>query len=244
MQAPARLGWLLGRSSVASLRESRGRHATMRRMTLPLFTPPSAPVSLGANATLLCDFALPMADDLLQALHEIAAAAPFRHMLTPGNRRMSAAMTNCGAFGWVSDRRGYRYVATDPDSGLAWPSMPATFLELARTAAAAAGFDGFEPDACLMNRYASDARLSLHQDRDELPLDQPIVSVSLGLTADFLWGGAMRNARVRRVPVHHGDVVVWGGEDRLRFHGVEAPGAGQHPAAGAVRYNLSFRRAF
>ncbi|MBX9607235.1 MAG: DNA oxidative demethylase AlkB [Gammaproteobacteria bacterium] len=212
-------------------------------MTLPLFPSTPTPVPLSADAALLCGFALPVADALLEALHGVAAAAPFRHMLTPGNRRMSAAMTNCGALGWVSDRRGYRYVATDPDSGLAWPAMPATFLELARAAAAAAGFDDFQPDACLMNRYKGDARLSLHQDRDELPLDQPIVSVSLGLTADFLWGGAVRNARVRRVPVNHGDVVVWGGDDRLRFHGVEAPGAGQHPAAGAVRYNLSFRRA-
>lgn len=212
--------------------------------TLPLFDATTAPVPLGPHAALLSGFALPVADQLLQTLHAVAAAAPFRHMLTPGNRRMSAAMTNCGALGWVSDRRGYRYVATDPDSGLPWPAMPAVFLHVARTAAAAAGFHDFEPDACLMNRYAADARLSLHQDRDELPLEQPIVSVSLGLTADFLWGGAARNARVQRVPVSHGDVVVWGGEDRLRFHGVEAPVGGQHPAAGAVRYNLSFRRAF
>lgn len=213
-------------------------------MTLSLFDAPTAPLDLGTDARLLPGFALRQADALLDALHAIAAAAPFRHMLTPGNRRMSAAMTNCGAAGWVSDRRGYRYSALDPESGLPWPAMPECFQRLARAAAAAAGFPDFEPDACLVNRYEGDARLSLHQDRDELPLAQPIVSVSLGQTATFLWGGLARNARVQRVPVCHGDVVVWGGDDRLRFHGVDAPVPGAHPATGALRYNLSFRRAF
>lgn len=209
--------------------------AESRPMTLPLFQWPGACPDLGIHARLLPGFALPVAEALLCALVDLNAAAPFRHMTTPGNRRMSAAMTNCGAAGWVSDRRGCRYSALDPESGLPWPPMPECFGRLAREAAAAAGFADFAPDACLMNRYEGDARLSLHQDRDELPLAQPIVSVSLGQTATFLWGGLTRNARVQRVPVCHGDVVVWGGEDRLRFHGVDAPLPGTHPATGALR---------
>jgi alkylated DNA repair protein (DNA oxidative demethylase) len=170
-------------------------------------------------------------------------AAPFRQLETPGGYRMSVAMTDCGPLGWVSDRRGYRYLSVDPQTGRAWPPMPEAFLRLATDAAARAGFPGFHPDACLINRYVPGARLTLHQDKDEQDLGQPIVSVSLGLPATFLWGGGTRSERPRRVPLEHGDVVVWGGPDRLRFHGVLALAEGEHPLLGPERINLTFRKA-
>ena len=197
-------------------------------------------ISLGPGAVLLRGFA---PDDLPGAVEQLAAAAPFRHMVTPGGFRMSVAMTNCGALGWVSDRKGYRYSAIDPESGLAWPSMPAAFLRLASEAAAAAGFADFVPDACLVNRYALGAKMSPHQDKDELDFEQPIVSVSLGLTAVFLFGGLERRDAMNRVRLEHGDVVVWGGPSRLFYHGVMPLKDGLHPLLGACRINLTFRRA-
>lgn len=197
-------------------------------------------ISLGPGAVLLRGFA---PDDLPGAVEQLAAAAPFRHMVTPGGFRMSAAMTNCGALGWVSDRKGYRYSGIDPESGLAWPSMPATFLRLASEAAAAAGFADFVPDACLVNRYAVGAKMSPHQDKDELDFEQPIVSVSLGLPAVFQFGGLERRDAMERVGLEHGDVVVWGGPSRLFYHGVMPLKDGLHPRLGACRINLTFRRA-
>ncbi len=164
-------------------------------------------------------------------------------MVTPGGWEMSVAMTNCGDVGWVTDRAGYRYDAVDPATGLPWPAMPRMFADLAAEAAGVAGFNGFRADACLVNRYAPGARLSLHQDRNERDFDQPIVSVSLGLPAVFLWGGRTRADGVRRIPLLHGDVVVWGGPDRLTFHGVHTLAEGEHALTGACRFNLTFRRA-
>jgi alkylated DNA repair protein (DNA oxidative demethylase) len=152
-------------------------------------------------------------------------------------------MTNCGQVGWVTDRTGYRYDAIDPATSRPWPEMPQIFADLAIEAAEAAGFSGFHPDSCLVNRYAPGARLSLHQDRNEHNFCHPIVSVSLGLPAIFLWGGETRADRVRRIPLFHGDVVVWGGPDRLTFHGVHSLAAGEHPLTGPYRFNLTFRRA-
>jgi alkylated DNA repair protein (DNA oxidative demethylase) len=197
---------------------------------------------LAPGAWLLRRFALGKAGEVLGAIEEIEAAAPFRHWVTPGGFRMSVAMTNCGSLGWVSDRRGYRYDARDPASGRPWPAMPPIFLELARTAALAGGFV-FEPDACLLNRYGPGARMSLHQDKDERDLSAPIVSVSLGLPATFLLGGAARGDPQIRVPLQHGDVVVWGGPARLRYHGIRALNDGLHEALGRQRLNLTFRRA-
>lgn len=210
-----------------------------------LFPPTDEPARqpLGPRSLLLRGFALPFEDALLEAIEAIESAAPFRHMVTPGGYAMSAAQTNCGALGWTSDRRGYRYVANDPDSGRAWPPLPDVFLRLAHEAAAEAGFDGFSPDACLVNRYVPGAKLSLHQDRDERDFDAPIVSVSLGLPATFLFGGAKRGDRPLRVPLAHGDVVCWGGVDRLRFHGVAELKPGSHPRLGEQRINLTFRKA-
>ena len=197
---------------------------------------------LDDGAVVLRGFATARNDALKDEIARVSAAAPFRHLVTPGGLRMSVAMTNCGALGWVSDRRGYRYDPVDPESGLRWPALPDAMRALARDAAARAGYAGFAPDACLVNRYAAGARLSLHQDRDEKDLRAPIVSVSLGLPAVFLWGGDERGDRTRPVPLHHGDVVVWGGASRLRFHGVRPLKDGEHPFAGAHRINITFRK--
>lgn len=198
---------------------------------------------MAPGAVLLRGKALPFDDALLAALAAITAQAPFRHMMTPGGLRMSVAMTNCGAAGWVSDRRGYRYTATDPETGRPWPAMPAPFQHLATEAAAEAGYPGFTPDVCLINRYEPGARLSLHQDRDERDFTQPIVSVSLGLPATFQFGGARRGDPVARYALHHGDVAVWGGPSRLFYHGVLALKDGSHPELGRLRLNLTFRGA-
>jgi alkylated DNA repair protein (DNA oxidative demethylase) len=163
-------------------------------------------------------------------------------MITPGGFRMSVAMTNCGRVGWVSDRSGYRYDTADPHTGLPWPAMPAVFRDLACRAAVAAHFE-FEPDCCLVNRYAPGTKLSLHQDKDEQDFTAPIVSVSLGLPAVFLWGGTKRSERVRRIQLESGDVVVWGGPARLTYHGVAPLAEGEHPATGRARINLTFRKA-
>lgn len=201
------------------------------------------PQFLAPGAVLLPGLALDVQDELLQAAHSVMAAAPLRHLVTPGGHTMSVAMTNCGELGWVSDRRGYRYDPQDPESGAPWPAMPACFSTLALHAAALAGFDHFRPDACLINRYEPGARLSLHQDRDEGDLAAPIVSVSLGLPATFLFGGLQREARPARYRLLHGDVVVWGGPSRLAFHGVAPLADGHHHMLGRQRINLTFRRA-
>lgn len=198
---------------------------------------------LAPGAVVLHGRALALQDDLLAAVDAVAAEAPFRRMVTPGGFRMSVAMTNCGTAGWVTDRKGYRYSPTDPETGKPWPAMPSAFLRLAAAAAAEAGFPGFVPDACLINRYEPGARLSLHQDRDERDFGQPIVSVSLGLPATFQFGGPKRADPVRKVALRHGDVVVWGGPSRLFFHGVLALKDGEHPATGRTRINLTLRKA-
>lgn len=198
---------------------------------------------IGEDAVLLPGAASAQAPALLAALQMLIAQAPWRHMLTPGGLTMSVAMTNCGQVGWVSDRRGYRYDSLDPDSGRPWPRMPALLRRLAVRAAAMAGFAGFEPDACLVNRYAPGTRLSLHQDRNERDLTAPVVSVSLGLPAVFLFGGLRRADPAQRIALLHGDVVVWGGRQRLAFHGVTALADGEHALTGACRINLTFRKA-
>jgi alkylated DNA repair protein (DNA oxidative demethylase) len=198
---------------------------------------------LAAGAVLLRGFALPIEPDLMAALREIVAQAPFRHMVTPGGHSMSVAMTNCGGRGWVTDRSGYRYDAIDPETAKPWPAMPACFRDLARRAAEAGGFDGFAPDACLVNRYQPGAKMSLHQDKDERDFEAPIVSVSLGLPAIFLFGGLKRSDKPQRYRLEHGDVVVWGGPTRLVFHGVAPLADGDHPLLGRQRINLTFRKA-
>jgi alkylated DNA repair protein (DNA oxidative demethylase) len=199
------------------------------------------PIQVVPDVVLLRGFA-PEAE-LLAAVERVAAAAPFRHFETPGGGRMSAAMTNCGPLGWVSDRRGYRYSATDPRSGEPWPAMPAAILDVARRAARAAGFGEFAPDACLVNRYEPGARMGAHQDRDEGDLSQPIVSISLGIPAVFEWFGASRSGLSLRIELRGGDVLAWGRSARLGYHAVRKLEPAVHPLAGAVRVNLTLRRA-
>jgi DNA oxidative demethylase len=203
----------------------------------------SRPEPLGPGAVVLRGAAAPTAASLLAVVERVVGQAPLRFMTTPGGYRMSVAMTNCGEAGWVTDRSGYRYDAIDPLTGRPWPAMPSAFTELACAAAATAGFSDFSPDACLVNRYEPGARLSLHQDRNERDFSAPIVSVSLGLPAVFLFGGTQRSARPRRVPLAHGDVVVWGGPARLNFHGVMPLKDGHHSLLGRCRMNLTFRKA-
>jgi len=199
-------------------------------------------IQLAPGAMLLAGFARPIETPLIESVNAIINRAPFRHLITPGDHRMSVAMTNCGRVGWVSDRTGYRYDAIDPDSGNPWPQMPAVFADLALRAAARAGFADFRPDACLINRYDPGAKLSLHQDKDELDFNAPIVSVSLGLVATFLFGGLNRSDKTARYRLVHGDVVAWGGPSRLAYHGVMPLADGEHPLLGAQRINLTFRK--
>lgn len=197
---------------------------------------------LGEGAWILRGFAREQAPALLAGIDEVVSIAPFRHLLTPGGRTMSVGMTNCGARGWVSDKRGYRYEARDPLTAAAWPPMPTGFRALALKAAQCSGYPGFEPDACLINQYLPGARMALHQDRDETDLGAPIVSVSLGLPAIFLFGGLARADKPQRRRIVHGDVVVWGGASRLVFHGVAPLARGEDPLAGGQRLNLTFRK--
>jgi alkylated DNA repair protein (DNA oxidative demethylase) len=199
---------------------------------------------LADGAVLLRGLALDCDEKVVHAVTAIAEAAPFRHMVTPGGFAMSVAMTNCGLAGWVTDRTGYRYDTHDPQSGVPWPAMPNIFADLAKRAADEAGYPDFRPQSCLINRYEPGARMSLHQDRNERDFSQPIVSVSLGLPAVFLFGGLKRADRPQHVPLRHGDAVVWGGPARLRFHGVAPLVDGAHPLLGRQRINLTFRNVF
>ncbi len=215
-------------------------------MTMDLFDqspaePWAEPICEGA--LVLRRFASACGSELLVEIEQVAAQAPFRQMQTPGGHTMSVAMTCCGDWGWVTDARGYRYQQQDPVSGDPWPSMPEVFHKLAKDAAETAGYGGFEPDSCLINRYLRGAKMGLHQDKDEDDFGHPIVSVSLGVPATFQFGGLRRGDRPERVPLEHGDVVVWGGPARLRYHGVLTLKAADHPLTGVCRYNLTFRRA-
>jgi len=199
--------------------------------------------TLGPGTLVLRGFFLADEAPLLAALRQIVAASPFRSMVTPGGRAMSVATTSCGDYGWVSDGKGYRYARHDPATDQPWPVLPPLFLQLAKAAAAEAGFANFVPDACLINRYRPSAKMSLHQDKDEADFSQPIVSFSLGLPAVFQFGGMQRSDRAQRLPLFHGDAVIWGGPARLRFHGVLPVGEGSHPRLGPQRINLTFRKA-
>lgn len=200
--------------------------------------------TLGPGSVILRRFVAFEAESLLKQINAVITQAPLRHMQTPGGFTMTAAMTNCGRSGWVSDTSGYRYTQNDPQSGKPWPAMPELFSTMAARAAATAGYPGFDPDVCLINRYEPGAKMSLHQDRDEQDFSQPIVSVSLGLPMTFLFGGLRRKDKAEKILLEHGDVVVWGGDDRLRFHGVLPLADDEHPLLGRCRINMTFRRAF
>ncbi len=200
-------------------------------------------VLLGEQAIVLRAFAQSYLDKILPALQDIIHLCGFRHMVTPGGHTMSVAMSNCGRLGWITDHQGYRYTDTDPLTGKPWPCMPPVFLQLAQAAANTAGFPGFLPDACLINRYLPESNMSLHQDKNERNMAAPIVSISLGMPAMFLFGGNHRQDKAQRIPLFHGDVTVWGGVDRLRFHGVMPIKANAHSQMGEQRINLTFRQA-
>lgn len=216
----------------------------VQAMTLDLFA--SQPVNitsetLSEGAVVLRQFALAQENELLGQIQQLTAVAPLRHMKTPGGHNMSVAMSCCGHWGWVTDGQGYRYQAKDPHTGESWPAMPPVFLELAKSAALAGGYPDFQPDACLINRYEPGAKMGLHQDKNERDFSQPVVSVSLGLSQMFQFGGLSRRERPLNIPLSHGDVVVWGGPSRLCYHGVLTLRKGAHPLTGACRYNLTFR---
>jgi alkylated DNA repair protein (DNA oxidative demethylase) len=198
---------------------------------------------LGPGTALLRGFALQEQSSLLDAMFQVATQSHFRHMVTPGGFRMSVAMTNCGSLGWLTDSKGYRYEKVDPETNVPRPAMPPSFLDLAQNAATLAGFPAFSPDVCLVNRYEPGARLTLHQDKNESDFSNPIVSVSLGLLAIFLFGGLERKDRTIRLQIANGDVVVWGGPARMRYHGIMPLKDGVHPLTGAYRFNLTFRKA-
>lgn len=215
----------------------------LKPITSDLFSAQPTILSLGANTILLKSFVKPYESTLIKALTKIIKQAPLRNMVTRGGFKMSVAMSNCGNYGWISDRKGYRYSNLDPLNAKPWPTMPSGFLALAADAATAAGFNDFIPDACLINRYEIGAKMALHQDQDEQDFSQPIVSVSLGIPTTFLFGGLARTDKTQRVLLEHGDVLVWGGVDRLRFHGVLPVKNSQHPLFNNQRINLTFRRA-
>lgn len=195
------------------------------------------------NAVLLRGLITPYEQQLIQEIQNILKLAPLRAVTTPSGLKMSVTMSNCGDVGWVSDRRGYRYEASDPNSGKPWPAIPPLFIQIAQHAAGLAGYADFSPDACLINRYVPGARMSLHQDKDERDFNAPIVSISLGLPAVFLFGGLQRSDKALRIGLEHGDIVVWGGSNRLAFHGIAPLADGQHPLLGSQRLNLTFRKA-
>jgi alkylated DNA repair protein (DNA oxidative demethylase) len=209
-------------------------------MQVPMMSPANT-YTLGSRSFILKDFASSEAASLLADINSITTQSPLRHMTTRRGYQMAAEMTNCGQLGWVSDSRGYRYQAEDPLTGQPWPDMPASFLLLAEKAAQTCGFDNFIPDVCLINRYHPRAGMGLHQDKDEQDFSQPIVSVSLGIPAVFLFGGLSRSDKPVAHLLEHGDVVVWGGEDRLRFHGISPLKLAHHALTGQCRFNLTFR---
>ena len=204
---------------------------------------PARREQIGEQSCVLRGYALPWLERVLPELRAVLVQSPFRHMVTPGGYTMSAALSSCGALGWTTSPQGYRYSPLDPERQQPWPSMPAVLRELAINAASAAGFDGFAPDACLINRYVPGARMSLHQDKNERDYSAPVVSLSLGLPAVFLFGGHQRSDKTQKISLFHGDVAVWGGVDRLRFHGVLPIKEGAHPRMGPQRINLTFRTA-
>ncbi|AHG40860.1 dioxygenase [Pseudomonas syringae CC1557] len=215
--------------------------------TLDLFADPvpqpRRDEQIGPGSWLLRGFTLDAMEPLLAALEATLAQSPFRLMQTPSGLNMSAALSSCGQLGWITDRHGYRYSSVDPQTGKPWPAMPHVFLQLAQSAALAAGYRNFLPDACLINRYIPGAKMSLHQDRNEHDHQWPVVSVSLGIPAIFQFGGMLRSDKTQRISLFHGDVVVWGGEDRLRFHGILPVKQAEHPVLGEQRINLTFRKA-
>lgn len=199
-------------------------------------------VELGEEAMILRGYASDIAVDLFNDINAIISESPLRKMQTPNGYTMSVQTTSCGSFGWVSDAKGYRYERNDPLTRQPWPAMPSSFIKLANQAASEAGFNNFVPDCCLINHYQAGTKLSLHKDKDERDFTAPIVSVSLGLPAIFLFGGLNRSDPTQRYKLEHGDIAVWGGKSRLVYHGIQPLIDGNHPLTGHSRINITFRK--
>lgn len=209
-----------------------------------LFSEPSeAQVKFSEGALWLRGFALPEADDICNMLIQHLEAHPAQRMMTPMGYKMSVRTTSFGELGWVGTSKGYDYSKLDLTTQQPWPTMPTSFLDLAGRSALLAGYAGFIPDTCLVNQYEVGSKMGLHQDKDEQDFSQPIVSVSLGVSATFLFGGKSRSDKTIKIPVMHGDVLVWGGHSRLHYHGISSLSAGKHDLLGARRFNLTFRKA-
>ena len=190
------------------------------------------------GAVLMRGLALPQDREFFAAMESIIAAAPLHHAVTPGGLPMGVMVTDCG------DSRAFanRWDAANTPGKQPWPRMPRVLYDFAIRCANRSGFPLFRPDACHINRYHAGIKLGLHQDRHEIDLNQPIVSISLGLECIFLLGGLQRTDKARHILLEHGDVIVWGGPSRMRFHGVQPLKPGSHPLTGPYRYNLTFRR--
>ena len=178
---------------------------------------------------------------LIDEVKSVVQRAPLRYMQTPGGKKLNISMTNCGEYGWISESSGYRYTKHDPTSGQKWPNMPESFQLLAMQAARKCDFNGFKPNACLINHYKLGRNLTAHQDKNEPDLSQPIVSVSLGMSARFQIYGDSRNNKPLEIELYDGDVMVWGRSARLIYHGVKTNHSIPHPILGTHRINLTFR---
>lgn len=182
--------------------------------------------------------------ELVNATQLVSKSAEFSHPTTKSGGVYSAEITNCGTVGWWSDSKGYRYTEKDPRSGRAWPKMPKLFVDTLESALHGTSAEGFEPDACLINHYVKGAKMGLHQDKDEADFSHPIVTISLGAAADFLIGGVKRSDPSQSIMVESGDIMIMGGESRMRFHGIRKiyPGSSPLPDLDG-RISLTFRKA-
>lgn len=199
-------------------------------------------VPLAEGACWLPGFALPVMDALWPGLQQHLSEHPPQQMMTPMGL-MSVRTSSMGNWGWMGSEQGYGYSRLNPVTRLPWPAIPPAILQLAAAAALKAGYPGFVPDSCLINVYEPGSKMGLHQDKDEMDFSQPIISVSLGIPATFLFGSAKRSDKPIKIPLQHGDVVVWGGASRRFYHGVAQMKANTHPLIGAQRINLTLRKA-
>lgn len=179
---------------------------------------------------------------LMVQVERITKVSPFRKMMTPNGHYTGVALTNCGDFGWTSDRNEYRYSSSDPLNNQPWLAIPESFKALAKNAAHVAGFKDFEPDACLINQYLIGTKLGSHQDKNEKDFSQPIVSVSIGLSAVFQIFGNQRAGQAINYRLYDGDVVVWGNSARLCYHGVRTLSAAELDPTCQQRINITFRK--